>query len=229
MGDPVVAFHGASVGYAGERVATLHGVDLTIREGEMAAVVGPNGAGKTTLLEAANGLLPLTAGEVRVFGQKMTPARDDLRTAIAYLPQDLFFPPETPFITRDVVHASRFGNLGAFRFPRDTDRRIVTEALAAVGMLQVAGRPVGRLSGGQQRKVLLARALAQEARLLLLDEPTVNLDPKAKDEVCRLVLNVRRELGATALVVTHEADTLLAEADRVITIVEGRLMQEGGS
>lgn len=227
MGDAVVELHCASVGYTGERIATLHSVDLSVRYGEMIALVGPNGAGKTTLLEAVNGLLPLTAGEARVFGQRMTPRRHDLRREIAYLPQDLFFPPETPFLTVDVVHSSRFGRLGAFRFPSAADQRIVNDALAAVGMREAAKRPVGRLSGGQQRKVLLARALTQQARLLLLDEPTVNLDPRAKDEVCQLVLKVRRELGATALIVTHEADMLLQEADRVVKIVEGRLANGG--
>ncbi len=223
MGEGIIELQKASVGYTGERVATLFDVTLTARAGEMIVIVGPNGAGKTTLLEAVNGILPLTAGEVRVFGQRMTAARHDLRRDIAYLPQELFFPPETPFLTRDVVHAARFGLLRPFRFPREHDCQLVNRALAAVGMQGAASRPVGRLSGGQQRKVLLARALAQRARLLLLDEPTVNLDPQAKADVCRLVLEVRKELGAAALVVTHEADLLLEEADRVITLVQGRL------
>ncbi len=224
MEDWVVQLCNASVAYSGERVATLLNVDLSVPPGETAIVVGPNGAGKTTLLEAINGLLPLTGGTAWVFGQRMSPARDDLRCRIAYLPQELFFDPETPFLTQDVVYAARFALIRPFHFPSATDRRHVHEALDAVGMRHTAKRPVGRLSGGQQRKVLLARALAQRARLLLLDEPTVNLDPQAKDEVCRLVKEVRAELAATALVVSHEAELLLEDADRVLTLAEGRVV-----
>jgi len=224
--DRVVELHNASVSYSGERVATLLNVDLSISHGEMTLVVGPNGAGKTTLLEAINGLLPLTGGTARVFGERMTPSRDDLRCHIAYLPQELFFDPETPFLTQDVVCAARFALIRLFRFPSPADRRYVHEALDAVGMNTAAKRPVGRLSGGQQRKVLLARALAQRARLLLLDEPTVNLDPQAKKEICQLVKQVQSELAATAMVVSHEAEHLLEDANRVVTLDQGRVVSD---
>jgi ABC-type Mn2+/Zn2+ transport system ATPase subunit len=180
MDDPVVSLIDVRAVYEGERHATLNGLSLAVAQGEQVAITGPNGAGKTTILEVINGLLPMTSGSVRVFGQPVTSGSHRLRSEIAYVPQNLFFDPETPFIVRDVVLAARFGRIGRWRLPGTRDRDIVHAALTAIEISAWAGRPVGRLSGGQQRKVLLARALAQEARLLLLDEPTANLDPKAK-------------------------------------------------
>jgi len=119
--------------YEGERIPTLHDITLTVEEGELVAIVGPNGAGKTTLLEVVNGLLPITTGEVTVLGELVCSSSHRLRQEIAYLPQDLFFDPSTPFLVKDVVLMSRFAKVGAFRFPSKTDRALVTEAMRAVG------------------------------------------------------------------------------------------------
>jgi len=224
MDDPVVSLIDVCAVYEGERHATLNGLSLSVTQGEQVAITGPNGAGKTTILEAINGLLPITAGSVRVLGQPVTSGSHRLRSEIGYVPQNLFFDPETPFIVRDVVLAARFGRIGRWRLPGARDRDITHAALAAIGISEWAGRPVGRLSGGQQRKVLLARALAQEARLLLLDEPTANLDPKAKEEVAELVGQVRAELAATAIVVSHESGPLMTASDRVVAIDAGRIV-----
>jgi len=219
--------------YEGERAATLRDVDLMVEEGELLAIVGPNGAGKTTLLDVIDGLLPVTAGEVRVFGAAVGPHAHRLRRRIGYLPQDLFFPPSTPYLVRDVVLMARFGDLPPFRFVRRADREAVAGALAAVGLSGLSRRPIGRLSGGQQRKALLARTLAQRACILLLDEPTANLDPEAKADVERLVVALKEELSSTALVVSHEAGYLRDRAGRVIVIEEGRIVSDrariGGS
>jgi len=224
MGD-VVSLVNVRATYEGERHATLAGVTLSVSPGEQLAITGPNGAGKTTILEVINGLLPITAGTVRALGQEVTVASHRLRARIAYVPQNLFFPPDTPFLVRDVVLAARFGGTRTWGLFTTADRCHVDHALAAVGISDLERRPVGRLSGGQQRKTLLARALAQEVALLLLDEPTANLDPEAKQEVAGLVAIVRQELGAAAVVVSHESGLLLDASDRAVTIESGRIIE----
>ena len=216
----------ATAVYEGERTPALRGITLTVAPGELVGVVGPNGAGKTTLLEVINGLLPITGGAVRVLGKPVGPSSHALRKRIAYLPQDLFFGPSTPFLSRDVVLMGRFAMIGPLRFPGKADRALVTDAMAAVGIGDLALRPIGRLSGGQQRKVLLARVLAKRPRVLLLDEPTTSLDPESKQEISHLVLQIQRELSLATLTVTHEPGPLLDRADRVLTIAGGRLVSD---
>ena len=222
--DDVVSLVDVLATYEGERHATLAGITLSVSPSEQLAVTGPNGAGKTTILEVINGLLPVTSGTVRALGQAVTPASHRLRAQIANVPQNLFFTPDTPFLVRDVVLAARFGRSKRWSLSMAEDRGHAERALAAVGISDLQGRPVGRLSGGQQRKALLARALAQEAKLLLLDEPTANLDPEAKREVADLVALVRRDLGAAALVVSHESGPLLDASDRAIRVESGRIV-----
>ncbi len=224
--DDVVSLIGVRATYEGERHATLAGVTLSVAPREQLAITGPNGAGKTTILEVINGLLPVASGTVRTLGQEVTLASHRLRARIAYVPQNLFFPTDTPFLVRDVVLTARFGREKAWRLSSAEERRRVDRSLAAVGISDLGGRPVGRLSGGQQRKTLLARALAQEAKLLLLDEPTANLDPEAKQEVADLVALVRRELGAAAVVVSHETGPLLDASDRAVAVDSGRVAAE---
>jgi ABC-type Mn2+/Zn2+ transport system ATPase subunit len=116
--------------------------------------------------------------------------------------------------------------IGPFRLPSWADRRLAREAIAAVGISDLAARPIGRLSGGQQRKALLARVLAKEPQLLLLDEPTTNLDPEAKEEISRLILQIQSTLSLTTLVVSHESGPLLDEANRILTMVGGRFLTD---
>jgi len=222
--EPVVSLVDVRAVYEGERHATLEEVSFDVHRGEQVAITGPNGAGKTTILEVTNGLLSITSGSVRALGQPVTRDSHRLRSQIAYVPQNLFFAPDTPFLVRDVVIAARFGRIGRWRLPGPQDRRHAADGLDAVGMTPLGGRPIGRLSGGQQRKVLLARALAQEARLLLLDEPTANLDPTSKGEVADLVATVRSRLAATSIVVSHEAGPLLDASDRIVAIDAGRIV-----
>jgi len=224
--DDVVSLIDVRATYEGERHATLAGVTLSVAAREQVAITGPNGAGKTTILEVINGLLPFSSGSVRVLGESVTPSSHGLRSRIAYVPQNLFFPPDTPYLVRDVVIAVRFARASLRRFSMEADRMHVDRALASVGISDLAGRPVGRLSGGQQRKALLARAVAQEAELLLLDEPTANLDPEAKMEVAEVVARIREELGAAAVVVSHEAGPLLEASDRAVTVNNGRIADE---
>jgi len=225
--DPVVQLEAVHAAYEGERIATLRDVTIRLRSGERVAVIGPNGAGKTTLLEVVNGMLPATSGDVRVFGRRVRDAGSWARARIAYMAQELFFDPATPFLVKDVVIAAVYGRIGWLRWPSRADHARAHDAIATVGIQEFARRPVGRLSGGQQRKVLLARALAQNARLLLLDEPTANLDPEAKLDVARIVRTVECELDATALVVSHEGGPLLEDAGRLVRLEAGRITHDG--
>jgi len=226
LGSHAVELEGVTAVYEGERIPALHGISLLVEAGELVGIVGPNGAGKTTLLEVINGLLPITSGKVRVLGQRVLPSSHRLRRRIAYLPQDLFFEPPTPFLAKDVVLMGRYAKVGAFRFPGKSDRSLAREAMREVGILDLVERPIGRLSGGQQRKALLARVLAKRPQVLLLDEPTASLDPASKEEISRLVLQIHHELSLATLTVSHEAGPLLDCADRVLTIEKGCLVSD---
>jgi zinc/manganese transport system ATP-binding protein len=223
---PAIDLVGVTAVYEGERIPALHKVTLAVSAAELVGVVGPNGAGKTTLLEVINGLLPITTGAVRVLGETVGVSSHRLRQRIAYMPQDLFFMPSTPFLSRDVVLMGRFAVIGTFRFPSKRDRALADEAMAAAGIGDLAARPIGRLSGGQQRKVLLARVLAKHPRVLLLDEPTASLDPESKKEISHLVLHIHHELSLATLTVSHEPGPLLDRADRMLTIAGGRLVSD---
>jgi len=228
----VVRLEGVSASYAGERNATLNGLTLTVTAREQVAITGPNGAGKTTILEVINGLLPVDSGSVRVLGEAVGRTSHSLRARISYVPQNLFFPADTPYLVKDVVLAVRFGRGGLRPFASKRDREHARHGLEAVGMAGSARRPIGRLSGGQQRKTLIARAVAQEAELLLLDEPTANLDSEAKLEVAALVARIREDLDATAVVVSHEAGHLLDASDRYVVVESGGIVsknQEGAA
>jgi len=224
--DPVIRLEAVDAAYEGEPVATLRGIELSVAAGERVAVIGPNGAGKTTLLEVVNGLLPATAGTAWVFGRRVDREGNWLRARIGYMAQELFFEPSTPFLVGDVVAAAQYGQIGWLRRPGREEKARVRAALEAVGILDLARRPIGRLSGGQQRKALLARAVAQDAHLLLLDEPTANLDPEAKLDVARIVREIEARLDATALVVTHEGGPLLQDADRFVRLEAGRITHD---
>ncbi len=227
MGSTVVELSGVSAVYEGERTPALHNLSLRVGSGEMVGIVGPNGAGKTTLLEVINGLLPITEGTVQVLEERVGSRSHRLRRRIAYLPQDMFFSPDTPFLAKDVVLMGRFAGIGPFRPPRREDHEQTMQALIAVGADELSRRPIGRLSGGQQRKVLLARVIARQPRILLLDEPLTNIDPEAKEDLSHLILEIHRQLGLTTLFVSHESGPLLAAADRLITVVAGRIIARG--
>jgi ABC-type Mn2+/Zn2+ transport system ATPase subunit len=154
----------------------LEGVSFAVAPGSFTALIGPNGAGKSTLLRILLGLLRPDRGEVEIFG---APAGDRGRP-IGYVPQRVKLPAGFPLTVSEVVLMGRYGRLGLLRRPGAADRTLAAEALAQVGMSELAGRRFSDLSGGQQQRALIARALAGEPHLLLLDEPTAGLDPAAR-------------------------------------------------
>lgn len=206
----------------GERVV-LDGVDVTVRAGELVALVGPNGAGKSTLLDVLTGDVAVTSGEVRLLDRPMAEWSEvEVARVRAVLPQrpTVGF----PFTVTEVV---RMGRAPWHRSPHalDDDRR-VAECMAAVEVTHLAGRSVLSLSGGEAARVALARVLAQETPLLLLDEPTAALDIHHEELTLRAVRN-RVAAGAGVVVVLHDLGLAAAHADRVVVLSAGRIAASG--
>jgi zinc/manganese transport system ATP-binding protein len=227
MGTPVIELRGVETIYEGERLPAIHDIDLRIEQGEFVALIGPNGVGKTTLLETINGLLKNTAGEVRVFGQEIERYGHRIRQRIGYIPQEISFDELTPFLVKDVVLMGRFGRIGLARRPAAADHRAVERALKLVGIEDLARRPIGKLSGGQQQKAMLTRALAKEPELLLLDEPFSNLDFVAREEVSSTIARLHEELELTTLIVLHDLKGLPPRCRRVVLMRAGRIFRDG--
>jgi manganese/zinc/iron transport system ATP- binding protein len=181
------------------------------------ALVGPNGAGKSTLLKTAAGLVPLRAGTVQRFGQPLGACHH----RVAYLPQRSAADWRFPLSVRRLVMSGRYVHLGWLRRPGPQDHAIVQVALARLGLTALAERQVGQLSGGQQQRVLLARALAQEADLLLLDEPLNAVDAETR-AVVEAVLADLRLRGKSVVVATHDLGRLEAAFDGALYLCEGR-------
>ncbi len=193
--------------------AVLWDVDLTVPEGVLLAVVGPNGAGKTTLLQAILGLIPRVAGRVLVEGRPVS----EVRASIAYVPQRNSVDWDFPATVLDVVMMGRYGRLGWFRLPRREDREASLEALRQVGMEALASRHIRALSGGQQQRVFLARALVQDARVFLMDEPFQGVDAVTE----RVIVDRLRDLrarGRTVVVVHHDLQTVRDYFDWVLLL-----------
>lgn len=222
--DPVVLeLRGASVHYPASDAPQLDGVSFAVRAGECVGLVGPNGAGKTTALRAVLGAVPLAAGEALVLG---TPAgtwdRAALARAVAVVGQRE--EPAFPLRVEEAVAMGRYPHLGPWRRAGAADRAALARALARADVAGLAGRWVQTLSGGEWQRVRLARALAQEPRALLLDEPTASLDVRHEMELFELVLDLVRREGLAALIVSHHLNAAARFADRLVVLDRGRLV-----
>jgi zinc transport system ATP-binding protein len=212
-----------SLTYEGGHVA-LADVDLAVEAGEFVAIAGPNGGGKTTLVRVALGLLRPTAGTALLFGEPAQ--RFSRRARLGYLAQRSQLGTDAPATVREVVSAGRlaagrlWGSLGS------RDRELVDRAIGEVGLEAHAGRPLRSLSGGQQQRAFIAKALAGEPDLLVLDEPTAGVDADAQDSLARLLARLRDERGVTILYVSHEFGAVEPIADRVV-LVRGGIVFDG--
>ena len=196
-------------------VVALRGADLAVGPGRVCGLVGINGAGKTTLLKAVLGLVRPVAGTVRIEGKDPAVARR--AGTIAYVPQAEDVDWDFPLSVRDVAAMGRFAQQGPLRSPRPADRAAVEAALGRVGLSDLATRQIGALSGGQRKRAFVARAIAQDARILLLDEPFAGVDTATQEELTTLL----RELaatGVTALVSTHDLTSVPALCDEVALV-----------
>ncbi len=208
---PALEIHDMTVAY--HRRPVLWDIDLEVPEGKLVGVVGPNGAGKTTLIKAALGLVPLASGRVHIHGR---PYREQ-RRSVGYVPQRESVDWDFPVSVLDVVLMGTYGRLGWFRRPGRAEHEIARRCLEEVEMLPMAGRQIRQLSGGQQQRVFLARALAQDAMLYMLDEPFAGVDATTEAAIVQL-LQTLRSSGKTVLVVHHDLQTVRQYFDYVILL-----------
>lgn len=204
--------------------ALVSDVDLTVDRGEVVGLVGPNGAGKSTLLRAISGVLP-SDGHVAIEGR---PAADFDRREFARWVAIVQQLPEAPPSMRvgDLVLLGRHPHLGWFEHESAHDHQIARLAMVRAGCIEFADRELGTLSGGERRRVFIARGLAQEPALMLLDEPTANLDAGAQAEVCELLRELAAD-GVGVLVVLHDLTLAAAYCDRVVLLADGRVLDSG--
>jgi manganese/iron transport system ATP-binding protein len=205
---------GVTVAYPNGHVA-LRDASFTLGPGTICGLVGVNGSGKSTLFKAIMGLVRPRSGTVRIRGERVEAAlRANL---VAYVPQSEEVDWSFPVGVRDVVMMGRYGHMGILRIPRAPDRAAVDQALARVGMTELAERQIGELSGGQRKRVFLARALAQGGQLLLLDEPFTGVDVTTEDAIVTLLKALRAE-GRIVLVSTHNLGSVPTFCDQVVLV-----------
>ncbi len=207
---PVLELEGVCVRYDG--TSALEQVTLRIQRGDQVAVVGPNGAGKSTLFNVITGILKPQEGTVRIAG-----SGPQGHICVGYVPQRNRIDWRFPVTVTDAVLMGRVGKIGMMRRPGRSDHQRVQEALDQVDLLPLAKRQIGELSGGQQQRVFLARALAQEAELLLLDEPLAGLDIPSQEAINRILARMR-SAGITLLIATHDLNQAAEQFDRMILL-----------
>lgn len=213
---------GASVTYRNGLTA-LRDASFAIPRGTIAALVGVNGAGKSTLFKAIMGFLLVSSGRIEILGQ---PVRQALRAGlVAYVPQAEEVDWTFPVLVEDVVMMGRYGRMGWLRIPRAADHAAVTAALQRVGMAAYRKRQIGELSGGQRKRVFLARALAQEGQVILLDEPFTGVDVQTEEAIIALLRDLRAE-GRVMLVSTHNLGSVPEFCDQAV-LVKGTVLNYG--
>jgi len=221
---PFIHFDHATFGFPG--VIALEDISLEIQSGEFVGVIGPNGSGKTTLCRAVLGLMAPMKGHLRIFDCACDELRCHHKAMIGYLPQKGVVDRNFPVTVLETVTMGRYGALGLFKRPGRKDREIAMESLSHVGMDMHKDTALGHLSGGQQQRVFIARALAQQPQVLLLDEPTTGLDITTQHNVVELVQHLHEELGLTVLLITHDINMIRSRVDRLV-LLKTRLYAAG--
>ncbi len=216
-----IEIHDVTVAY--DRKPVLWNIDLTIPQGSLVGILGPNGAGKSTLLNAIMGLLPLASGNVRIYNEPL----ELQRGRIAYVPQRESVDWDFPTHALDVVLMGRYGRLGLFRRPGKADRDIAMSCLEKVGMHGFAKRQISQLSGGQQQRVFIARALAQDADIYLMDEPLAGVDATTERAIIELLRELRAQ-GKTVVAVHHDLQTVTEYFDWLV-LLNLRLIAAGAT
>ncbi len=226
MSEPIVSIRNAVVSYRED--TALRDVSIDIHRGEFIGVLGPNGAGKTTLLTLINGLGQRTEGEVAVLGLHPYAGHGHkVRKRVGYVRQIERIDPRLPITVRETVAVGLYGRLGWFKRLNAQHWQNVDKALEQVGMTHLAYRPIGHLSGGEYQRAAIARALTQAPEILLFDEPTASIDPKAQRDILSLIERLHHERNLTSLLVTHDLATLPAACRRIVLMKEGTLWKEG--
>jgi manganese/iron transport system ATP-binding protein len=211
---PGLAVKGATVTYRNGHTA-LHDASFQIPTGTITALVGVNGSGKSTLFKAVMGFVPVSAGSIFILGEPVSAALK--RNIVAYVPQSEDIDWDFPVLVEDVVMMGRYGHMNFFRIAGPSDHQAVADALERVGMSEFRKRQIGELSGGQKKRVFLARALAQDGRVILLDEPFTGVDVKTEDAIITLLRALRDE-GRVLLVSTHNLGSVPGFCDRAVLL-----------
>lgn len=219
MTGPALELRNITVAYRTDPV--LRAVNLTVPAGVVLGVVGPNGAGKSTLLKAALGLVPTLLGEAKFFGEPLA----QVRREVAYMPQAAAVDWDFPATAADVVLMGTYGELRWFARPGTKQRARAAAALEAVGLSHRADSPIGELSGGQRQRVFLARALAQDPQLLLMDEPFAGVDAASQEAIVKVLHQLRAE-GKTVALVHHDLATVTQYCDHVL-LLNGSVIAAG--
>lgn len=221
---PILQLKEIDFGYGKREV--LKRVSFEVQKGEIIGIIGPNGSGKTTLLKVINGLLVPRQGEMLLLGTDIRQkSRRELAALLAFVPQE--FSLVFPFTVREIVMMGRYYHLGGLQFEDGDDYRIVEEAMARTDTLPFAGRLINHLSGGERQRVLIARALAQQSDIMLLDEATAFLDIKYQLALFELIKKLNKDNDLTVLVVTHDINLAAQYTDRVILLRGGEIHSLG--
>jgi manganese/zinc/iron transport system ATP- binding protein len=211
INKPSIEVHNLTVVY--HRKPVLWNIDFELPQGEMIGIMGPNGAGKSTLIKAILGLIPLNSGYAKIYDSDI----DTMRKRVSYIPQRQTVDWEFPATVKDIVSMGRFQQRGLFGKIKEKDKRIVDDALEKVGMIAFRSRQISQLSGGQQQRIFLARALAQEADLYLLDEPFVGVDASTEESIVAMLRTLKKE-GKTVVVVHHDLHTAREYFDWIVLL-----------
>lgn len=215
-----------SVGYLAETV--IEGLSLDIGKGELMGVFGPNGAGKTTLLCAVNGLAKISAGKVIISGTELTSYTENaVRRRIGYVPQHFDIDPKLPVIAEEVAMMGRYGKIGCFRYIKERERKLLKDLSETMDMRHIIKKPFGQLSGGEKKKVLIARALLKEPEIMLLDEMFAWLDWDMVNRFASLIKAVHTEKQLTTLIVSHDIAIIEKLCTRVIWMEKGGIIFDG--
>ena len=226
MGLPLATLEDVSVSFG--RRCILHNINLTVQRGDFWTLIGPNGAGKSTLLGLFNGLTPYQSGRVSYGGCPVTSkTAPKVRLNIAHVFQATDLDPKMPLTVFESVLGGTYGRLGLFKRPGTREKNLAMRALESVGLSRLAERPIGHLSGGERQRTALARALAQEPELLLLDEPTAALDWQAQREILNTIAELRKRYQITVFMVTHDLNAVFTMAQKVAMLKDGRLLWSG--
>jgi len=213
--------------YEGETIPVIKDINLSVKTGEFICIIGPNGAGKTTLLETINGLLTYTGGKGFVFGKEISKNKTYISKNTGFLIQNFEIDPLAPFLCKDVVLMGLTGKKGLFRFNNKKDLEKVWYSMGLVGMIDFANRPIGKISGGEFQKILIARVLTQQPKLLLLDEPLSNLDYSSRHQIETLLNRLHEKYNLTILMVSHDLSFIPEKCGRILVIDKGKILMDG--
>lgn len=217
MDDYIIEMEEVSFSFG--HVPVLDRVFFQVRRGEFLALLGPNGSGKTTLIKCILGLIRPDSGTVKVFGKAPWHLNDD-RRRLGYVPQLISVDLTFPLLAKEAVLMGRYARIGMLRRPKRADREAARIAMERVGIADLADRPIARLSGGQRQRVFLARALANEPEILILDEPTTGVDPTTTESFYELLGGLHRE-GRTIILVSHDVGVVASHVDGVACLNRG--------